>query len=171
MTPYFESEQGVIYLGDCLGVMEELPENSIDTMITDPPYGLKFMGKKWDYNVPSIEIWKECLRVLKPGATALIFAGSRTQHRMAVNAEDAGFIIKDCIMWIYGSGFPKSADISKQLDKMAGKERKVTGKYKIPLDSDAGNAGKIVRSVTQDGGCFQSTAGKDGTLITSPATP
>jgi len=81
------------------------------------------MGKKWDYDVPSVEIWKECLRVLKPGGTALIFAGSRTQHRMAVNVEEAGFILKDTIMWLYGSGFPKATDISKQLDK--GHERKV----------------------------------------------
>ena len=79
------------------------------------------MGKKWDYDVPSIEIWKEALRVLKPGGTALIFAGSRTQHRMAVNVEDAGFILKDCIMWLYGSGFPKATDISKQIDKRNGR--------------------------------------------------
>lgn len=106
--------------GDCLEVMQGMADNSVDTIITDPPYGLSFMGKKWDYQVPSIEIWKEALRVLKPGGTALIFAGSRTQHRMAVNVEDAGFILKDCIMWIYGSGFPKATDISKQLDKKAG---------------------------------------------------
>jgi len=80
------------------------------------------MGKSWDYDVPTVETWKECLRVLKPGGTALIFAGSRTQHRMAVNIEDAGFILKDCIMWLYGSGFPKATDISKQLDK--GKKEK-----------------------------------------------
>jgi len=95
-----------------------MPElGRVDTILTDPPYGLNFMGKKWDYDVPNIETWQECLRVLKPGGTALIFAGSRTQHRMACNVEDAGFILKDCIMWIYGSGFPKATDISKQLDK------------------------------------------------------
>jgi len=82
--------------------------------------------------VPSVEIWKECLRVLKPGGTMLCFAGSRTQHRMAVNVEDAGFLIKDCLMWLYGSGFPKATDISKQLDKMAGAEREVVGKIKCP---------------------------------------
>lgn len=116
--------------GDCLEVLKSFPDNHVDTIITDPPYGLSFMGKKWDYDVPSIEIWKECLRVLKPGGTALIFAGSRTQHRMAVNVEDAGFILKDCIMWLYGSGFPKATDISKQLDKMAGAEREVVGDEK-----------------------------------------
>ena len=119
-----------IYCGDCLEEMKKMEDNSIDTIITDPPYGLSFMGKKWDYDVPSIEVWKECLRVLKPGGTALIFAGSRTQHRMAVNVEDAGFILKDCIMWLYGSGFPKATDISKQLDKTAGAERKIVGSRK-----------------------------------------
>ena len=110
----------MIIQGDCIEKMKELPENSVDTIITDPPYGLSFMGKKWDYDVPSKKVWKECLRVLKPGGTALIFAGSRTQHRMAVNVEDAGFLLKDCIMWLYGSGFPKATDISKQLDKRGG---------------------------------------------------
>jgi DNA modification methylase len=114
----------IIY-GDCLKVMKTMPDNCIDTIITDSPYGLKFMGKKWDYDVPSIEIWQECLKVLKPGGTALIFAGSRTQHRMAVNVEDAGFILKDCIMWLYGSGFPKATDISKQIDKKAEKNIKI----------------------------------------------
>lgn len=108
--------------GDNKDVLQGLPSDSFDTIITDPPYGLSFMGKHWDYDVPSVEIWKECLRVLKPGGTALIFAGSRTQHRMAVNVEDAGFELKDCIMWLYGSGFPKATDISKQLDKKAGVE-------------------------------------------------
>ncbi len=92
-----------------------------------PALWIKIYGARWDYDVPSIEIWRECLRVLKPGGTALIFAGSRTQHRMAVNVEDAGFILKDCIMWIYGSGFPKASDISKQIDKKAGEKRKISG--------------------------------------------
>ena len=114
-----------IICGDCLERMKEIPDGSVDTIITDPPYGLSFMGKKWDYDVPSIELWRECLRVLKPGGTLLCFAGSRTQHRMACNVEDAGFILKDCIMWLYGSGFPKATDISKQLDK--GHKREVIG--------------------------------------------
>lgn len=113
-----------LYHGDCLDVMKDkIKDNSIDTIITDPPYGLLFMGKKWDYDVPKIEIFKEMLRVLKPGGTMLCFAGSRTQHRMAVNIEDSGFILKDCIMFLYGSGFPKATDISKQIDKKAGAER------------------------------------------------
>ena len=118
--------------GHSLKVLRKAKSNSVDTIITDPPYGISFMGKKWDYDVPSVELWAECLRVLKPGGTALIFAGSRTQHRMAVNVEDAGFDIKDTIMWIYGSGFPKATDVSKQLDKLNGREPKQyeeLGKY------------------------------------------
>jgi len=170
LRPFFSDNSGRLYHGDCLEVMKTFKDDTFETMITDPPYGLSFMGKKWDYDVPSVDVWKECLRVLKPGATTLIFAGSRTQHRMAVNVEDAGFILKDTIMWIYGSGFPKSTDISKQLDKIAGAEREVIGKYTMPIDSDAGNAGKILRSVTQEGGCFGLSAEKTGTLLTAPAT-
>lgn len=94
--------------GDCLEKLKDLPDNSVDSIVTDPPYGLSFMNKKWDYDVPSVEIWTECLRVLKPGGHLLSFGGSRTYHRMAVKIEDAGFEIRDQIMWIYGSGFPKS---------------------------------------------------------------
>jgi len=113
-----------IHEGDCLEVLKGFSENSIDSIVTDPPYGLSFMGKKWDYDVPSQAIWEECLRVLKPGGHLLAFAGTRTQHRMAVRIEDAGFEIRDMIAWIYGSGFPKSLNISKAIDKMAGSERK-----------------------------------------------
>jgi len=84
---------------------------SVDSVVTDPPYGLSFMGKRWDYDVPSVEIWAECLRVLKPGGHLLAFAGTRTQHRMAVRIEDAGFDIRDMIAWVYGSGFPKSHNL------------------------------------------------------------
>ena len=100
-----------LYQGDCLQVLKELSDNSIDSIVTDPPYGLKFMGKKWDCEVPSIEIWQECIRVLKPGGHLLAFAGTRTQHRMACNIEDAGFEIRDMFAWIYGSGFPKSHNL------------------------------------------------------------
>lgn len=109
--------------GDCLVKLQELDDNSVDSIVTDPPYGIDFMGKKWDYDVPSVEIWEQCLRVLKPGGYLLAFAGTRTQHRMAVRIEDAGFEIRDMIAWVYGSGFPKSHNISKALDKMAGAER------------------------------------------------
>ena len=109
--------------GDCLERLKELPDNSVDSVVTDPPYGLCFMGKKWDYDVPSEDVWSECLRVLKPGGHLLAFAGTRTQHRMAARIEDAGFEIRDMIAWVYGSGFPKSLDVSKAIDKAAGAER------------------------------------------------
>src|SRR5699024_5412191 len=114
-------------LGDCLERMKEILDTSVDSIVTDPPYGLSFMGKHWDKGVPSAEIWVETLRVLKPGGHLLAFAGTRTQHRMAVNIEDAGFEIRDMITWVYGSGFPKSHDVSKAIDKAAGAEREVVG--------------------------------------------
>ena len=97
-----------LYHGDCIEVLRTMGENSVDAVVTDPPYGLSFMGKRWDYDVPGVEVWAECLRVLKPGGYLLSFAGTRTQHRMAVRIEDAGFEIRDMIAWVYGSGFPKS---------------------------------------------------------------
>jgi DNA modification methylase len=111
--------------GDCLELMKSIADNSVDAVVTDPPYGLSFMGSKWDYDVPNIEIWKECLRVLKPGGYLLAFAGTRTQHRMAVRIEDAGFEIRDMIAWVYGSGFPKSLNIGKAVDKLQGNEREI----------------------------------------------
>lgn len=93
-----------LYLGECLSILSDVstfPDNSVDSIVTDPPYGLSFMGKKWDYDVPSVEIWAECLRVLKPGGHLLSFAGTRTQHRMAVNIEDAGFEIRDMVSFLY----------------------------------------------------------------------
>jgi DNA modification methylase len=113
----------ILYHGDCLEQLKRLEDNSVDSVVSDPPYGLSFMGKKWDYDVPSVEVWAECLRVLKPGGHLLAFAGTRTQHRMAVRIEDAGFEIRDMIAWVYGSGFPKSLDVSKAIDKAAGAER------------------------------------------------
>ena len=88
--------------------------------MTDPPDGLSFMGKRWDYDVPAVEVWAECLRVLKPGGHLLAFAGTRTQHRMAVRIEDAGFEIRDMIAWVYGSGFPKSKNVALSIDKREG---------------------------------------------------
>lgn len=90
-----------LHLGNCLDHLEFMPDNSVDSIVTDPPYGLSFMGKKWDYDVPSVAIWAECLRVLKPGGHLLSFAGTRTQHRMAVNIEDAGFEIRDMVSFLY----------------------------------------------------------------------
>jgi site-specific DNA-methyltransferase (adenine-specific) len=111
--------------GDCIEQMRQLPPNSVDSIVTDPPYELGFMGKSWDSTgiAYSVKMWDEALRVLKPGGHLLAFSGSRTYHRMAVAIEDAGFEIRDQIMWVYGSGFPKSMDVSKAIDKQAGVER------------------------------------------------
>jgi len=97
-----------LHVGDCLETMRRMPDASVDSVVCDPPYGLSFMGKKWDVDVPGVETWAEALRVLKPGGYLLAFAGTRTYHRMAVAIEDAGFEIRDQIGWVYGSGFPKS---------------------------------------------------------------
>jgi len=112
----------MIYHGDCIEVMRTLPENSIDTCVTDPPYELGFMGKKWDSSGIAFqpETWQAVFRVLKPGAILLAFGGTRTYHRMVCAIEDAGFEIRDTIAWVYGSGFPKSYDISKGIDKVNG---------------------------------------------------
>lgn len=106
--------------GDCLTEMRTLAENSVDAIITDPPYGLSFMGKKWDYDVPSVDVWRECLRVLRPGGHLLSFGGTRTYHRMVCAIEDAGLEIRDQVLWLYGSGFPKSQNVAIQIDKQAG---------------------------------------------------
>jgi len=110
--------------GDCIAAMKNLPDNSVDSIVTDPPYELGFMGKSWDASgiAFNIEVWQEALRVLKPGGHLIAFSGSRTYHRMAVAIEDAGFQIRDQIMWVYGSGFPKSLDIGKAIQKASGVE-------------------------------------------------
>lgn len=97
----------VIHHGDCIEVMQSMPDNSVDSIVTDPPYGLGFMGKAWDALPPGLEWAAECLRVLKPGGHLLAFGGTRTWHRLALSIEDAGFEIRDSIAWMYGSGFPK----------------------------------------------------------------
>jgi hypothetical protein len=136
--------------------------------VTDPPYGLSFMGKKWDYDVPGEDIWRECLRVLKPGGHLLSFAGTRTQHRMACAIEDAGFEIRDMIAWVYGSGFPKSLDVSKAIDKAAGAEREVVGSYRVGGTAAKGKHKGRVAADADEGtaaGCFRDLD------ITTPATP
>lgn len=103
----------MILLGDCLVRLKELPDNSVDSVVTDPPWAIKFMSKRWDYEIPSIDVWREVLRVLKPGGHALVCCGTRTQHRMVASVEDAGFDIKDVVVHLYGSGFPKSLNVQK----------------------------------------------------------
>lgn len=126
----FCNDRATLYCGDNRIVLKDIPDNTFDSIVTDPPYALNFMGKGWDTggvtNDP--EFWKECLRVLKPGGHIAAFGGSRTYHRMTCAIEDAGFEIRDSLMWIYGSGFPKSLDVSKSIDKAAGAEREVVGR-------------------------------------------
>ncbi len=152
-----------LLLGDCLEQMRTLPDNSVDAVVTDPPYGLSFMNKKWDYDVPSVEIWREVYRVLKPGGHVLSFGGTRTYHRMVVNIEDAGFEIRDQVQWIYGSGFPKSHNVSKAIDKMAGVEREVVGTNPNHRKNELG---EIHTTGTM---CGEPHSG--GGDITAPATP
>ena len=141
--------------------MKTLDDNSVDSIVSDPPYGISFMAKKWDYDVPSVEVWREAMRVLKPGGHALIACGTRTQHRMVVNIEDAGFEIRDVVSWIYGSGFPKSLNISKALDKAAGAEREVVGKRVRMGDS---------KSYSSDNTKSLKCTSEDVGDITAPAT-
>ena len=155
--------------GNCLETLKTLETASVDSIVTDPPYELGFMGKSWDnsgiaYNQ---DLWAECLRVLKPGGHLLAFSGSRTYHRMVVAIEDSGFEIRDQIMWIYGSGFPKSLDVSKAIDKTAGAKREVVGSR--PL---TGN-GKTMRSGFHqpDGTGAGETEKQDVLEFTAPATP
>jgi DNA modification methylase len=136
--------------GDCVDLMRAMPECSVDSIVTDPPYELSFMGKTWDGAgiAYSLDMWREALRVLKPGGHLLAFGGTRTYHRMACAIEDAGFEIRDSIHWVYGSGFPKSLDVSKAIDKAAGAEREVVGVRRGAInpngykaDSDASSGG------------------------------
>ncbi len=170
-----------LLLGDCLDKLKELDDNSVDSIVTDPPYGLSFMGKDWDKVkatketksqvvkglgagmkmttlADNIEFEKwvtewsiECYRVLKPGGYMLAFGGSRMYHRLASGVENAGFEIRDQMMWVYGSGFPKSMDISKQIDKAAGKleERKIIGQREDILKKQAKDLREGTRKIKE----------------------
>ena len=176
--------------GDCLEVLRELPDNSVDSVVCDPPYGLSntkpqqvadvlaawvtgdteavpatkggFMGKDWDSFVPPPAVWAECLRVLKPGGHMAVFAGARTQDLMGLSIRLAGFEIRDTLGWIYGSGFPKSMDISKAIDKAAGAEREVIGVKPYTNQDIRGNA--YESEIARERDRIQAT-------ITAPATP
>ena len=178
--------ESAIFQGDCLDQLRRLPDDSIDAVVTDPPYGLSaqpdiaevlghwlagddyehrgsgFMGKSWDSFVPGPKVWKECYRVLKPGGHLLAFFGTRTYDLGAIAVRLAGFEVRDCLAWAYGSGFPKSLNVSKAIDKAAGAERKVVG-YTNPHDPRTAMARKMYGTDLQDG------AGR-GTPITEAAT-
>ena len=153
----------LVLTGDALDMLTGLPDDSFHGMLTDPPYGLGFMGKRWDHSVPSAEVWAEALRVLKPGAYGLVFGGTRTWHRLAVALEDAGFALRDTLMWVYGSGFPKSHDVSKAIDRAAGAERQAVGVKRSGLSMNPN---------LNDDGWANAGAGEDGKCvpITTPAT-
>jgi len=156
VIPAVEVGEARVFLGDCREILRGLADNSVDSVVTDPPYELGFMGKKWDSTgiAYDVSVWEECLRVLKPGGHVLAFGGSRTFHRMAVAIEDAGFEIRDSIAWISNKTFPKSLNVSKAIDKKLGAEREVVGSklglpgYHLSV-SDGGQAlGKGVSSST-----------------------
>ncbi len=126
-TRIVEGKSWELIHGKVEDACRELPENSFDAVLCDPPYGLRFMGKKWDYSVPKSDVWEQVLRVCKPGAALIAFSATKTYHRMAVEIEDAGFVPRDMLAWLYGEGMPKALNVSKALDAMAGAERPVIG--------------------------------------------
>jgi DNA modification methylase len=168
VKPYHQTDGFSLYEGDCRSVLPIFADCSVDSVVCDPPYELGFMGKGWDRSgiAYDLDVWRECLRVLKPGGHLLAFGGSRTYHRLACAIEDAGFDIRDQIQWIYGSGFPKSLDVSKAIDAAAGAEREVIGmkggRYERPINRFA--AGDSLVGVRSESG------GYDGAGITAPAT-
>ncbi len=161
------NERFNLFEGNCLEVMKTMEADSIDSIVTDPPYELGFMGKSWDSSgiAFNVEVWQEALRVLKPGGHLIAFSGSRTYHRMAVAIEDAGFEIRDQIMWVYGSGFPKSHDVSKAIDKQAGAVREVVG----TRITGAAMSGKVSGIENGEGGT-DFGSGTNEINITAPAT-
>lgn len=156
------TDRVTLHLGDCREVMAGMPDNSVDSVVCDPPYELGFMGKSWDASGIAYDaaMWAEALRVLKPGGHLLAFSGSRTYHRMTCAIEDAGFEVRDQIMWVYGSGFPKSLDVSKAIDKAAGATREVVGLSRFASRRPNGTGGVHSVGIAGDGGS-----------TTAPATP
>jgi site-specific DNA-methyltransferase (adenine-specific) len=151
---------------EVLEALSDLPDNSCDALLCDPPYGLRFMAKRWDYDVPPVDVWRQALRVLKPGAALLSFGGSRTFHRIATGIEDAGFELRDCLCWLYAKGFPKSHNVSKALDKAAGATRRVVGQRAL-----TGNAAYVEGGHGfAEHGKGMRTTGTKLVDITTPAT-
>lgn len=140
-----------LHVGDCRKVMAAMEAESIDSIVSDPPYGLSFMGREWDHGVPGVPFWAEALRVAKPGAHLVAFGGSRTFHRLVCAVEDAGWEVRDVLMWLYGSGFPKSLDVSKAIDSGGGRpedirrmsmgdEYEPSGRGRVNYDHGGGSA-------------------------------
>lgn len=183
-------EIGKVHQADCLEAMRQMPDACVTAIVCDPPYALTaskrgstpgsvaasndvfarvkaggFMGQEWDAMIPGVPYWKEALRICKPGAPLLAFGGTRTHHRLMCAIEDAGWEIRDCLMWVFGSGFPKSLDISKAIDKAKGVEREVVGQYVMPSDSTAPGY-----EPSQGLGYGSGLEGGRGRPITAPAT-
>ena len=169
IQPYYDNNDITIYNGDLRDVLPQLPEASLDCVCTDPPYGLGFMEKGWDHDVPGAEYWQAIDRVSKPGALLLAFGGTRTYHRATCAIEDAGWEIRDCLMWLHGQGFPKSLDISKSLDKAAGAVRKVIGASRS-IDCIERGYTKVYSTKAENSGFGTSRTFGLGIPITAPAT-
>ena len=133
-------DKATLFHGNNMEALSKLADNSIDSVVTDPPYGISYLNNTWDIQVPTIEFWKEVYRVLKPGGHVLSFSSARTYHRMTINIELAGFEIRDQIMWMYGQGMPKSQNVGKKVDEIQGNERRVVEVkkvYKLQLHTDS----------------------------------
>jgi hypothetical protein len=160
-----ERAGATVTCGDCLDEMRAMAANSKDAIVCDPPYGLQFMGKNWDHGIPGAAFWHAALRVAKPGAHLVAFGGTRTFHRLACAIEDAGWEIRDTLMWLYGSGFPKSRDVSKAIDEEAGAERDVIG---LSPHSAARSAGTLANGNSRPSG--YNNGGEGERILTAPAT-
>jgi hypothetical protein len=154
----YEKHGVTLYLAEVTAALRTIPDCSFDALMCDPPYGFSFMNKLWDYAVPSVELWRECLRVLKPGAPLVAYGGSRTYHRLACGIEDAGFELRDCMMWLHAKGFPKSQNVGLAIDKAAGAVREVVGPVAIARGQRDGTNAM--------GGGWQDTP-----MVTRAATP
>ena len=141
-------------------ILKSYPDNHFDSIVTDPPYGIEFLGKDWDSNTGAIETWEECYRVLKPGGHMLAFSAARTYHHLATNIESVGFEIRDLLMWIYASGFPKAQDMGKAIQKRQGVQETKPYEWNAPV--------KGGRASTNDLGKGNFATGKDDIKVTSP---
>lgn len=162
------SSSWAIARGRVADVLAGFADNAFDACLCDPPYGFRFMNKGWDYDVPSVATWQAIRRVLAPGAPLVSFGGARTYHRLACGVEDAGFEMRDQLMWLYGKGFPKSQNISLALDRAAGAERQIVGQRKVTGTARIKGGGGYTVEATE--GKYETAEVRDTIPITAPAT-
>lgn len=157
-------------VGEVTEVLSDFRDASFDALLCDPPYGFSFMGKSWDYDVPSVELWAECLRVLKPGAPLVAFGGSRTYHRLACGIEDAGFELFDCLMWLYAKAMPKPATTTdKYIDTALKVERPVIGQRRLTGTARIkGGGGYTVEGAENN---YETNEIRDQIVVTGPGSP